>query len=207
MLRRAADALETFYALPRPAGPHHHMSPLVPKSPGLIFPLVGGQYIPHDHGHGAEGSSTSAVSRCSSSDTIHSRQPHTQHSLEAGPSSVFNFPHLNSIGQPEIKHEIMNPPGIHKPKPVTPGLAPHAVYPTAVMPFIQFAAPIHGHYSTYPAVQGGVGMHDPNVFAHLPNGEASNRNNNNSAMMAVNPIHFIPPSPGFFIHPTGELTL
>ena len=105
----------------------------------------------------------------------------------------------------EIKHEVMNPQGIHKPKPITPGLAPHTVYPTAVMPFIQFAAPMHGHYPSYPAVQGSGGMPDLSAFAHLPNIEAGNRNNNNSAMMAVNPIHFIPQSPGFFIHPTGKL--
>ena len=153
-----------------------------------------------------EGSSTGAVSRCSSNETIVQNQ-HTTAGVATDPASsqgsYFTFPPPESLG--EIKTEPMNPAaGIHKPKPLTPG--PHLYSAAAVaMPFVQFA-PMNSQYTGY------LNSGELNGYANLGaiGGDAGNRNNNNStvangvshSMTNFAPV-FIPPSPGFFVAPTG----
>lgn len=138
---------------------------------------------------GGGGSNTNGVSRCSSGE-----QPV---GVEGSGQHFFNFPQAHA----DVKMEHMA--GLHKPKPVTPG-----VYPVA-MPFLQVAHMPQGMYSGYPACSA-----DMNGFMVTNMGEEheSNRNNNNSnigfshPMVAAgwhgNPIHLIPPSP-LFMAPTG----
>ena len=154
-----------------------------------------------------EGSSTGAVSRCSSNETVVVQNQHAAAAAVADPASsqgsYFTFPPPESMG--EIKSEPMNPTGIHKPKPLTPG--PHLYSAAAVaMPFVQFA-PMNSQYTGY--LNGG----ELNGYANLGaiGGDAGNRNNNNStiangvshSMTNFAPV-FIPPSPGFFVAPTGS---
>jgi hypothetical protein len=129
---------------------------------------------------------------------------------DANSASFFTFPpmHDSMAHTTEIKHEFQNPSDIHKPKPITP--APH-LYPVA-MPFVQ-VAPMHASggppYSAY-------SMTAPYSTEHASfMSDSTNRNNNNSnvtlatytgfgnQLMAVNPV-FIPPSPSFFMAPTGK---
>ena len=256
LLKRAADALETFYTFPRPlnqpgtitSGQLNHISPLYyPKSPAVFTPAIltphagftqarinsgltfspdkhAGHTYHHHHqqhlhqhhqqvdGHKldpGEGSSTSAVSRCSSNETV-VVQNH-QAAVAAGvpdpassQGSYFTFPPPESMG--EIKTEPMNHQGIPKPKPLTPG--PQLYSAAVAMPFVQFA-PMN---SQYPA--GYLNSGEVNGYTHLGTigADGGNRNNNNSTIangvshsMAANfaPVHFIPPSPGFFVAPTG----
>ncbi len=130
-------------------------------------------------------------------------------------AAFFTFPAMHdSMSHTEIKNEFQNPSDIHKPKPITPG--PH-LYPVA-MPFVQ-VAPMHHNqgppYTSY-SMATPYSSSEQNAFmaAHV---DATNRNNSNNNvtlatyaaaaglgnhMMAVNPV-FIPPSPGFFMAPTG----
>ena len=133
-------------------------------------------------------------------------------------AAFFTFPAMppDSMSHTEIKNEFQNPSDIHKPKPVTPG--PH-LYPVA-MPFVQVAPMHHNQGSPYTSysMAAPYNSSEQNSFmaAHA---DGTNRNNNNSNvtlatyaaaaglgnhMMAVNPV-FIPPSPGFFMAPTGML--
>ena len=106
--------------------------------------------------------------------------------------------------QGEIKTEPMNPQGIHKPKPLTPG--PQLYSATVAMPFVQFA-PMNHQYAGYL-------NNDVNGYANLGaiGVDGGNRNNNNStiangvsqSVANFTPVHFIPPSPGFFVAPTGK---
>ena len=208
LLKRAADALETFYSLPRPhsyngggAGPLTHgnyylSSPAVfavtqqQMHQPLLSPNRGKMSaLPSIEG-GRDNSNTNGVSRCSSGE-----QPV---GVEGSGQNFFNFPQA----QADVKLEQMGG-GIHKPKPVTPG-----VYPVA-MPFLQVAHMPQGTYSGYPA-----GSTDMNGFMVMGEEHESNRNNNNSnigfshPMVATagwhgNPIHLIPPSP-LFMAPTGK---
>ena len=260
-MKRAADALETFYTFPRPVnqmgsiGPAvNHISPgpiYYPKSPAIFTPILtapqftqnrintGITFSPDKHSGGGgghvtgvaaayhhhhpqqqvdghkldpgEGSSTGAVSRCSSNETVVQNQ-HTTAGVVADPASsqgsYFTFPPPESMG--EIKSEPMNPAaaGIHKPKPLTPG--PHLYSAAAVaMPFVQFA-PMNSQYTT-----GYLNSGELNGYTNLGaiGGDAGNRNNNNStvangvshSMTNFAPV-FIPPSPGFFVAPTGILS-
>ena len=256
LLKRAADALETFYTFPRPlnqpggiaSGPLNHISPLYyPKSPAVFTPAIltpqgfaqarinsgiiaspdkhsghmSGIYHHHHHHHHqqvdghkldpGEGSSTSAVSRCSSNETVvvQNQQRLDTTAAVADPASsqgsYFTFPPPESMG--DIKPEPMNPQGIHKPKPLTPG--PH-IYPAAAvaMPFVQFA-----HMNSQSPYAGYVNSGEVNGFTNLGaiGVDGGNRNNNNSTiangvshnMANFAPVHFIPPSPGFFVAPTG----
>ena len=164
-----------------------------------------------------EGSSTGAVSRSSSDETLSVQTQGQEHgqTVDHNPNSAsfFNFPLMHdSMSHTEIKHELQNTSEIHKPKPITPG--PH-LYPVA-MPFVQVAS-MHGQgppYTSYSMTPYNEPSSFMNVHASAIDG--SNRNNNNNAtfatyaaglgnhMMAVNPV-FIPPSPGFFMAPTGIL--
>lgn len=134
---------------------------------------------------GGDASNTNGVSRCSSGD-----QPV---GVEGSGQHFFNFPQA----QADVKIEHMT--GIHKPKPVTPG-----VYP--VMPFVQVAQ-YSGYHPTCSTDMNGF------MVTNMGEEHENNRNNNNSnigfshPMVAAgwhgNPIHLIPPSP-LFMAPTGK---
>ncbi len=193
---------------------HHIATSAVAASAAQPVTGYGGQKIQSDDGNSVEYSHSNPVSRCSSNETIPQ-----QHSMEPGPNpSVFQFPNFTPgdgmVG--EIKTEQMQsgPQGIAKPKPISMGPPGVPFYHSAVaMPYIQVGAHGHAHYH-------------PGAFGHHIDGFAAdgdgvdhihgNRNNNNSthdsgninlANLAVNPWHFIPkilpPSPGYFMAPTG----
>ena len=214
LLKRAADALETFYSLPRPnygggggAGPLTHGNYYL-SSPALFtvapqqmhqHPLLSpnrGKMNALSSIEGGDTSNTNGVSRCSSGD-----QPV---GVEGSGQHFFSFPTTQGLGQADVKIEHMS--SIHKPKPVTPG----GVYPVA-MPFLQVAHMPQGMYG-YPSSSGDMnGFMASNMASNMGEHE-SNRNNNNSnigfghPMVAAgwhgNPIHLIPPSP-LFMAPTG----
>lgn len=189
--------------------------------------MSGGVYQhqhPHHHHHQqvdghkldpGEGSSTSAVSRCSSNETVvvqNQQQLGTTAAASGVPDpassqgSYFTFPPPESMPG-EIKSEPMNPSGIHKPKPLTPG--PHLYSAAVAMPFVQFA-PMNHQYTGY--LNSEV-----NGYANIGaiGADGGNRNNNNStvangvsqSVANFAPVHFIPPSPGFFVAPTGRYML
>lgn len=152
---------------------------------------------------GGGGSNTSEVSRCSSGE-----QPV---GIEAGGSGFFTFP---PTGQAEVKLEHVPPPSlVYKPKPVTP--SSHTVYPAVAMPFLQVAPmQTQNAYTGYSNMPNSTVHSDMNGFMN----EDDNRNNNNNsntnphgfgyqmmANWAGNPIHLIPPSPGFLMAPTGSV--
>lgn len=188
----------------------------------LISPTKAGGYnhLPGEairkiQGLEAEGSASSTVSRSSSDEMLQvhvqgqDQQQGTAVDHDTNSAAFFTFPPMqDALAHGEIKHEFQNPSDIHKPKPINPG--PH-LYP--VMPFVQ-VAPMHAQgppYSSYSMAAPYSVEH-----SHFMNsqGDSGNRNNNNSNvtlatyanfgnhMMAVNPV-FIPPSPGFFMAPTG----
>lgn len=194
----------------------------------LISPTkVGSSYhIPTEgvrkiQGIEAEGSASSTVSRSSSDEMlpVHAQGQDQQQQQGAtvdhdtNSASFFTFPPMHdSLSHTEIKHEFQNPSDIHKPKPITP--SPH-LYPVA-MPFVQ-VAPMHTPggppYGSYSMTTPYSTEHTSFMSSH---GDAGNRNNNNNSssnvalatyagfgnhMMA--PV-FIPPSPGFFMAPTGK---
>ena len=166
-------------------------------------------------------SASSTVSRSSSDEMIpahggrgqdsHGQQQ--QHDHGTNPSSFFTFPPMHEgLAHAEIKHEFQNAADIHKPKPVTPGAHLY-------MPFVQVAAPMHNQappytsYSMAPPAAPYNGNADTSFMSSHGDGTNRNSNNNNvtlatyaaglgNHMMAVNPV-FIPPSPGFFMAPTG----
>lgn len=182
--------------------------------------MGGGYHIPTEgtrkiQGLDAEGSASSTVSRSSSDEMLpvhgqEQQQQQQQQGATVNHASFFTFPPMQDhLAHTEIKHEFQNPSDIHKPKPITPG--PH-LYPVA-MPFVQ-VSPMHhpggAPYSTYSMAAPYSAEHASFMSTH---GDASNRNNNSNVtlatyagfgnhMMAVNPV-FIPPSPGFFMAPTG----
>ena len=205
---------------------HHHMPP-------------GGDMVRKIPAIDGEGSTASVGSHSSGDEALqpppqpgqdqHSQQPPPQgqdidHASNS--ASYFTFsPEMHDGLHPhqEIKHELHNPPDIHKPKPLTPaaiggGGGPH-LYPVA-MPFVQVAGTMHSQgppYSSY-SMTPYNGEHHASFMNVHAGADAGNRNNNNSNsnaafttyaaglgnhMMAMNPV-FIPPSPGFFMAPTGE---
>lgn len=198
----------------------------------LVSPTKAGGYSNHIPSEGIrkiqglepEGSASSTVSRSSSDEMlqVHAQGQEQQQQQQQGAAvdhdtnsaAYFTFPPMHdTMAHGEIKHEFQNPSEIHKPKPITPG--PH-LYPVA-MPFVQ-VAPMHTQappYSSYSmAAPYSAEHHATFMNSH---GDSGNRNNNNSNvtlatyaaagfgnhMMAVNPV-FIPPSPGFFMAPTGK---
>lgn len=211
LLKRAADALETFYSFPRPqnhnGGQTGHIGSLIyPGSPALfaltpqmshmsgplLSPTRKGHSLASMHGGGGGENNTNEV-------CVNGQQQ------ESGGSGFFTFP---APGHPEVKLEHMPPSFVYKPKPMTP--SSQAVYPMA-MPFLQVTPP--SSYGRYPNVPNSSMHPDMNGFMN----EDDNRNNNNNsntnaysfgypmipANWAGNSIHLIPPSPGFFMAPTG----
>lgn len=172
-----------------------------------------------------EGSTASVGSHSSGDETLQQQQQgqeqHQQgqdvdHNTNSASFFTFSPGMHDTMSHTEIKHEMHNPSDIHKPKPITPG--PH-LYPVA-MPFVQVAAPMHSQgppYSAYSMTP--YSNTEPGSFMSAHAGvDGSNRNNNNNSnatfatyaagfgnhMMAMNQV-FIPPSPGFFMAPTGML--
>ena len=179
---------------------------------------------------GGEGSTTSIGSHSSSDETLQQQhQGHEQHrqrqdvDCNTNSTSFFTFsPGMHDTGShAEIKLEMHNPSDIHDSKSMIPG--PH-LYPVA-MPFVQVAAPMQNHqsspYSAYSMPSYNNAEHcsfmSPHVGVDGSNRNSNNNSNNSNAtfvtysaatglgnpMMAMNPV-FIPPSPGFFIAPTGK---
>lgn len=174
-----------------------------------------------------EGSTTSVGSHSSGDETLQQQQGQEQHRQgqdvdhNTNSASFFTFsPGMHdTMSHAEIKHEMHNPSSdVHKPKPIIPG-PPH-LYPVA-MPFVQVATPMHSQGPHYPAYSMAPYNAEPVSFMSTHGGvDVSNRNNNannsnatfatyaaaaaglGNHMMAMNPV-FIPPSPGFFMAPTG----
>lgn len=186
----------------------------------LISPIKMGGYhhnpsegIRKIQGLDAEGSASSTASRSSSDEMlpVHGQENHQGATVEHDTNSAafFTFPMHNSMGHVEIKHEFQNPSEIHKPKPITPG---SHLYPVTAMPFVQ-VAPMHnqGHPYSYSMAAPYSGEHTSFMNSDSTNNRNSNNNNVTLAtyaglgnhMMAINPV-FIPPSPGFFMAPTGN---
>jgi len=182
-----------------------------------------------------EGSTASVGSHSSGDETLQQPPPQGSQDQHQGQeidhtsnsASYFTFSPdmhdgLHPPPHPEIKHEMHNPSDIHKPKPLTPS-GPH-LYPVA-MPFVQVAGAMHGQgppYSSYsmaPYNSSAAQEHASFMNVHAGGIDGGNRNNNNSSntafatyatglgnhmMAAMNPV-FIPPSPGFFMAPTGKM--
>ena len=195
--------------------------------------IPSGDVVRKIHAIDGEGSTASVGSHSSGDDTLQQQQPsqpgqdqHQQQGQDidhaSNSASYFTFsPDMHDgmppppTPHPEIKHEMHNPPDIHKPKPLSP--TPH-LYPVA-MPFVQVAGHMHSQgppYSAYSMAPYNAAEHASfmNVHAGMDAGNRNNSNNSHTAfasyagfgnhMMAMNPV-FIPPSPGFFMAPTGKL--
>lgn len=175
-----------------------------------------------------EVSTTSVGSHSSGDETLQQQhQGREQHrrgqcvDRNTNSTSFFTFsPSMHdTVSHTEIKLETNNPSDIRKPKPITAG--PH-LYPVA-MPFVQVAGPMQSQgspYSAYSIPPYNNAEHGSFMSPHV-GVDGSNRNNNNNnnnatfvtysaaaglgnPMMAMNPV-FIPPSPSFFMAPTGKL--
>lgn len=201
LLRRAADALEAFYVVPRTqqhmAQPNHGCFPgYYPRSPAIFTPLFTPQFkspgfplispskgmFGGDMEHKEEGSSgnypSNPVSRCNSNEAL-AQQPQQQQTVGGGGNmdGAFVFPQIPS-------HDAANQiplSSIQKPKPIPPSPMAAPMYPMAAMPYLHYAHHIQQHPAAvgFPKVEPGT-VH-PHYLHHTGGDEGGNRNNNNSA--------------------------
>lgn len=193
LLRRAADTLEAFYAIPRAqqhmTQPNHGFPTYYPRSPAIFTPLFTPQFkspgfslVSPNKGvfggemeHKEDGSSgnypSNPASRCNSNEALPQQQ---QQQVTASMDGAFVFPQVPN-------HEAANqipPSSIHKPKPIPPSPMTAPMYPMAAMPYLHYAAHHMQHHAGFPKVEPGT-VHPH--YLHHSGEEAGNRNNNNSA--------------------------
>lgn len=213
LLRRAADALEAFYSIPRAqphmAQPNHGCFPTYyPRSPAFFTPLFTPQFkssgfplispnkgmFGGDMDHKVAGEESGSgnypsnpVSRCNSNEAIPQQISGTM-------DGAFIFP---QIPNNESANQLP-PSSIQKPKPIPPSPMAAPMYPMAAMPYLHYAAQ-HIQHPGFPKLEPGT-VH-PHYLNHAGE-EGGNRNNNNSAHQGGMPHHmggqhavsFVPPA-------------
>jgi hypothetical protein len=204
LLRRAADALEAFYAIPRTqqhmTQPNHGCFPTYyPRSPAIFTPLFtpqfkspgfhlvspskemfGGDMEHKEEGGGGGSYPSNPVSRCNSNEAL-SQQP-GQPQVGGAMEGTFVFPQVPA-------HDSgLQQSSIQKPKPIPPSPMTAPMYPMAAMPYL--------HYHMQPAMgfpKMEPGTIHPHYLNHGGGEEGGNRNNNNSLpphMGGQHPVHF-----------------
>lgn len=208
LLRRAADALEAFYSIPRTqqhmAPPNHGCFPTYyPRSPAIFTPLFTPQFkspgfplISPNKGvfsgemeHKVAGEESSSgnypsnpVSRCNSNEALSQQQVNMD--------GTFVFPQI-----PNHESASQLPPSsIEKPKPIPPSPMAAPMYPMAAMPYLHY----HMQHQGFPKLEPGT---VPPHYLNHAGEEGGNRNNNNSAhqggmphqMGGPHPVSFVPP--------------
>ena len=219
LLRRAADALEAFYTIPRTqqhmTQPNHAPFPAYyPRSPAIFTPLFTPQFkspgfplvspskgmfgadMEHkDEAGGGGGYPSNPVSRCNSNEAL----PQQPQQVGGAMEGAFVFPHVPQT------HDLSQS-NIQKPKPIPPSPMAAPMYPMAAMPYLHYAAHHMQPAMGFPKMEPGT-IH-PNYLSHGGGGgggeEAGNRNNNNSThqggggglplhMGGHHPLSFAPP--------------
>jgi early B-cell factor len=207
LLRRAADALEAFYSIPRTqqhmAQPNHGCFPTYyPRSPAIFTPLFTPQFkspgfslvSPNksmyvgEMEHKEEGSSgnypSNPVSRCNSNEAISQGQGNME--------AAFVFPQV----QNHDSASQLPPSSIQKPKAIPPSPMTAPMYPMAAMPYLHYAAAQHMQHQGFPKVEPGTGH-----YLNHSGEEGGNRNNNNSVHQGVMPLHMGGQHPVSFVPP------
>lgn len=206
-MRRAADALEAFYSIPRAqphmAQPNHGCFPTYyPRSPAIFTPLFTPQFkspgfplvspskgifageMDHkeDGGGGGGGGSGGGGGGGGSYPSNPVSRCNSNEALAQQPQQTmegaFVFPHVPMPHDGGIPHS-----NIQKPKPIPPSPMTAPMYPMAAMPYLHYAAAHHMQPAMgFPKMEPGTGQ--PNYLNHGGSGgggeEGGNRNNNNS---------------------------